>query len=84
MQWMRKHLKASEKIIFHDDGYTVFKIRPKQQIHTCTGASPLIQEGQFYPLGQLVDGKYGQQLRCSVITPVLQKLKHIINIYHQA
>jgi exodeoxyribonuclease V alpha subunit len=72
-----------EKIIFHNEenGYTVFKIKDqKQQVHTCTGASPLIQERTILHLsGQMVDGKYGQQLQCSVITPVLPKAKeHII------
>ena len=74
-----------EKIIFHnaENGYTVFKIKDHEsQIHTCTGSSPLIQEKSILHLsGNLVDGKYGPQLQCSIITPVLPKTKNQIVRY---
>ncbi|MDC3181215.1 ATP-dependent RecD-like DNA helicase [Gammaproteobacteria bacterium] len=74
-----------EKIIFHNEenGYTVFKIKDHEsQIHTCTGSSPLIQEKSILHLsGNLVDGKYGPQLQCSIITPVLPKTKNQIIRY---
>jgi exodeoxyribonuclease V alpha subunit len=67
------------KLIFQneDNGYSVFQIKlSSQQIHTCVGSSPSIKVGQQLRVtGTVSETKYGPQLQCDVITPILPKDK---------
>ena len=67
------------KIIFQNEenGYSVFQIKlSSKQVHTCVGSSPSIKVGQHLRVsGTIAETKYGQQLQCEEITPILPKDK---------
>lgn len=67
------------KIIFQnpESGYTIFNIIDNEKSkHTCCGTSPHIKNGQMLKIsGQMTESKYGMQLTCEIIEPILPKDK---------
>ncbi|MEC7030662.1 MAG: ATP-dependent RecD-like DNA helicase [Pseudomonadota bacterium] len=70
---------SCSKIIFQnaENGYTVFQLKlENKQIHTCVGSSPNIKVGQHLKVtGTVSETKYGPQIQCEVISPILPKDK---------
>lgn len=67
-----------DKVIYHnpENGYCVFKIKNNDVEQICSGTSANIKAGQNLKVtGQLEENKYGLQLKCDEIIPILPKDK---------
>lgn len=66
------------KVIYHnpENGYSVFRLEYDNKQQICSGISINIKEGQTLKVtGSMEDNKYGLQLKCDEIIPILPKDK---------